>query len=155
MRTPTRAVLATALAALASLGCDGGTGLDDVAGFYPLLTVNGSPLPATVFEGTVSDPFGGEHDFSAEVLEGALTLRADGTFSARFVQRTTIDGTAATEEDTGTGTYTVTGSSITFTDSEDAQDVVTALLSGGTITANVEVEDPEGGEALLIYVFQR
>jgi hypothetical protein len=155
MRTPTRAVLTLALAAAASVGCDGGTGLEEIAGTYALVTVNGRSLPAVVFEGTVTDPLGGEHDFTAEVLEGALTLREDGTFSVRFVERSTIDGVPSTDDDASVGTYTVSGSSITFTDTEDPEDVVTALLSGGTITANVTSEDPEGGDFLLIYVFQR
>ena len=119
---------ALALSLLAFAGCDDettGPG-DSVVGTYVLVSVNGDPLPAVVFEG------GG---VTSEALEGTLTLRADGTFSASTITRNTVNGSSSTDTESSSGAYTVSGATITFVDSTGT---TIAIRSGDTITVTFQ-----------------
>lgn len=88
-------------------------------GTYTLRSVDGDPLPATLYEdGT---------DY-VRVVGGSLTLDADGTFSTQSTINYRMQGETGTETGTLFGTYTRSGSSIVMTDSDG--DVFTATYDG-------------------------
>lgn len=94
-----------ALGLAAACGGDGVTDPFDVAGVYPLETVDGNRLPYTV-----SDASG-----SATLLSDVLTVRADGTWVEQYTIRVTANGQTSTQSDSDAGTYSRTGSEYTFT----------------------------------------
>lgn len=120
--------------ALFATACDSTTEPDPNAhvGTYALVSVDGASLPA---------PFGVEDGLTLTVLSGSLTLNADRTasFSIRF--RATQGTFSVEETESGTGTYSRTGTSITvqFDDGEsetlayDEEDDELTLTSEGTV----------------------
>jgi len=96
-----------ALVTLAACASDSSTntGPASVAGTYTLRTVNGSPLPYTLFD------FGGD---KYEITAGAVTLEAGGRWTATSADRTTEGTSVVTSTFTTTGTYTLAGTVITL-----------------------------------------
>lgn len=109
-----RRAVTLALCALALAACGGGdksTGPGgSIAGTYTMQTVNGSAPPVTIFQvGTDK----------VEVTGGSVTMNADNTFSGVTSIRETSGGEALPVETfTCTGTYTRSGSAVTFTEPE-------------------------------------
>ena len=105
--------LVTATAVLAGgllTACGDSTGPESVAGTYILQTVNGEALPVTV---------------QGDVLSaGSIQLNSAGTYTVSL----TIDGQA----ESGTDTFTVDGSTVTFLDEGDVD--FTETVSGDTLT---------------------
>ncbi|GBD33206.1 hypothetical protein HRbin33_02187 [bacterium HR33] len=137
----TRTLFAAGFAALSVLlsGCDifgGGH-----TGTYVLKTVNGKPLPAVILEiiGT----------YKAEITAGSVTLNEDNTFSASITFRETEGSTVRTQTETDSGTYTISGNTITFT-SPGTGPAFTGTLSGGTLTVTTEEDD-----ITLVLVFEK
>jgi len=95
-------VIAVALAA-----CSDSTGPDqnELAGSYSLLTIDGASLPVIV------DQVGED---KAEVTMGTVTLDEDGTFGDATELRITEGGVVTTEVQATQGTWTVSGSTVTF-----------------------------------------
>ena len=95
-------VLAVALAA-----CSDSTGpdTDDLVGSYDLITIDGASLPVIV------DQIG---DDKAEITMGTVTLDEDGTFGDATEIRITEGGVVTTEVQSTQGTWTVSGSTVTF-----------------------------------------
>jgi len=113
---PRLAAIGMALALAACGGSDTSTGPGSVAGDYSLHSVNGSPLPYTLPQ-TGTD---------AIVVDSALTsLAVNGTYVASAFG--TLNGAPSTPF-ADAGTYTVSGSTITFTSN--------LLLAGATYTAS-------------------
>lgn len=128
-----------AVAAVASIfvtACgddDDGTGPgSDVVGAYTLRTIDGQSLPAVLEE----DEF-----FKAETVSSTLTINPGNTFSVSFTVRSTDKNTGAVENftESESGTYALSGSTITFTVSGDT---LTGTFTGGnTITLTVDDVD--------------
>ena len=136
-----RVPLALALVASAALACDdAGTGTQDggITGTYTLVSVNGSPIPAVVYE---------EPGYTEEVLSGSLTLLSDNTFSGTVLYRTSEEGNVMTETEGGTETYTVSGNQITFIEEDET---TIGVIDGERITVTVE-EDEEEGRTVLVF----
>jgi hypothetical protein len=97
-------VLAFVLAA-----CSDATAPDPEAaavGNYVLMSVNGGPLPALIFQNAAG---------RIDVISGALTLRADRSFTEARDIRTTSGTTSRVDTARDNGGYSVTGTQITFT----------------------------------------
>jgi hypothetical protein len=122
-----RAVLGvlTALVIVAA-GCGDAKGPDADAslyGTYTLRTVNGSPLPFTVFE------LGSDR---VEFLDARLTLKRGDTWETWAKIRLTQGPTVTTDEDSGGGTFTRTGNTLTLRDADGDEFVV--VVSGSRLT---------------------
>ena len=115
---------ATTLSALAIAACGDSTGPDAIAGTYVLRTVNGTAPPVVVFD---------EPGFRLEVLSASYTLRGNRTFSSTATVRETIDGETITERLDLSGTFTLDGDQITFSDSEGFE-FATATIADDDLT---------------------
>jgi hypothetical protein len=114
------ALMLVVAATLAVAGCGDSTGpSSEIVGTYTLRTVSGSNLPVVIA--------------GVEVLAGQVVLKEDGTFMHSFTTRPAGGGTSTIEP--SSGTYAVSGSQITFTDSEHL-DVVVATIADNTITVS-------------------
>jgi hypothetical protein len=115
------AMTAAAIAMLAACGSDStGPSTANVAGTYTLTAVNGSSLPYTV-------PHTGEN--TGIVQDATITLGADSTYLV------TADGTLNGFEGalfTDEGTYSVSGSQVTFTSAAILGEQYTAHVTGAT-----------------------
>jgi len=122
---PSRPALVAALL-LVGTACGGDTATgpeESIAGSYTLRTINGQNLPFTTLSAGVN---------RAEVLSSSLSLHADGTFQEERSVRRTHAGVSVTEAEMKFGTYTGTGSGVTFRATTGAQ--VSGARSGGSIT---------------------
>jgi hypothetical protein len=118
------------VAAIAVFGlaaaCGGGDGINEpasIAGTYNLQTLDGQSPPVVVLD---------EPGFKLEVMSGNFVLAANRTFTTNVVFRITVDTEVSTEAESFSGTYTVTGSTVTFTYSDGDTD--SATLAGDTLT---------------------
>ena len=95
-------VIAVALAA-----CRDSTGpdTDELVGSYNLFTIDGASLPVIV------DQIGED---KAEITMGTVTLDENGTFGDATEIRVTEGGVVTTEVQSTQGTWTVSGSTVTF-----------------------------------------
>lgn len=96
-------VIAVALAACS--GDSTGPDSDDLVGSYDLITIDGASLPVIV------DQVGED---KAEITLGTVTLDEDGTFGDATELRLTQGGVVTTEVQSTQGTWTVSGSTVTF-----------------------------------------
>lgn len=119
------------VAAIAVLGvtaaCGGGDdGVNEpasIAGTYNLETLDGQSPPVVVLD---------EPGFKLEILSGNFVLAANGTFTTNVVFRLTDESGPSTESESFSGTYTVSGSTVTFNYSDGDTD--SATLAGNTLT---------------------
>ena len=120
--------LGAALATLAACGSDttNGTGPMDVSGNYSLTTVNSSTLPYTI-------PHTPGHTIVISSATG--TIGAGHSYSINATG--TVDGGEPGQVIADAGTYTVSGSTVTFTSSIVGGASYTAAASSGTLTAVV------------------
>lgn len=120
--------VAAALATLAACGSDStnGTGPMDVSGSYSLTTINGSALPFTV-------PGTPEHTIIITSATG--TLGADHSYT--IVGMGTEDGGDQSEVVADAGTYSISGSTVTFTSATFSGASYTAAATSSTLTATV------------------
>ena len=104
-------MLAVATALFAVMACGGGSdttappGADAAVGVYTLVTINGQPMPVIV-QGSGNDKI--------EVTGGAVTLKQDRTFSDITNARITAAGSATSESDTVSGTWTRQANTVQF-----------------------------------------
>ena len=127
IRTRMKFALAAVAFAVFSAACSDSTGPEPVTGTYTLRTVNGMPLPFLVAGGTSNGITS-----KIEVAGGNAVLRADKSFTSVITVRETNGSTVTDNPLTSVGTYTVTGSTITFVPIGDPP--TTATLADGTIT---------------------
>ena len=101
-----------ALASLAILSSC--TALDSISsagrvrGTYQLWTVNGSSVPAVVYQ---------EPGYRLEVIDAAFTLEDDGTYSEAGIVRETINGQTTTRSTSTYGYYDYYNGELTFDES--------------------------------------
>ena len=128
-------VLVVALAA-----CSDSTGpdTDNLVGSYDLITVDGASLPVIV------DQIGED---KAEITMGTVTLSEDGTFGDVTELRITEGGEVTTEVVSTQGTWTVSGSTVSFVPNDgsgsysmtwDGQLRLTQLFQGFTLVYTKE-----------------
>ena len=111
------------------VGCGGdATGPEAVAGNYTLRTVNGQDLPVVIVQVL---------DEKIEVTAGSWRINSDNTFSTSLTLATTTGGTTTSETGSNNGTYTLSGSAITFTFPD-------ASTSSGSISGNTLTVIDEG-----------
>ena len=93
--------------AVALAACSDSTGpdTDDLVGSYDLITIDGASLPVIV------DQIGED---KAEITMGTVTLDEDGTFGDATELRITEGGVVTTEVQSTQGTWTVSGSTVSF-----------------------------------------
>jgi hypothetical protein len=102
-----------------------------IAGAYNLKTYNGVPVP------TVIQPVNPK----VEVLSDQVVVKSDGTWSEAGEFRVTDQSGIFTQQETGSGTYTLTGSVLTFKDTNGV--VTSATLNGSSFTI------VDGGQTLV------
>ncbi|GLC25257.1 hypothetical protein [Roseisolibacter agri] len=126
LRTFRHALGAALLLAGTACGGDAPTGRDEgsIAGDYTLRTINGRSLPYTMLSAGVNQ---------TEVLSSSLSLAADGTFREERSMRRTHAGVSITEAELKFGTYTSTGSGVTFRATTGVQ-VSGTRGGGGSVT---------------------
>jgi hypothetical protein len=117
-RTIQRALMLAATAVIVACGGDssGGTGptgnqtFSNPVGSYDISTVNAKSLPFAIFSDT-----GG---YKWEITAGSFGLTADGKYTAKWTFRQTIAAKADTFLDSTTGTWVLSGTTVTFTDAQ-------------------------------------
>jgi hypothetical protein len=126
-----------ALATLSALACggDGGTEPADnyarAAGSYSLVSLNGQPLPALLFQ---------EGSTRVDLLSATLVLRADRSFTESLTGRVTIgSGQPQPDVQVHNGTYVLSGatSSLTASFSVPATSQFPAFSFTGTLSGSV------------------
>lgn len=124
---------AAALATLAACGSDkkGTTGPKDVTGTYALTTIDGQSLPYTV-------PNNPDNDIV--IQSGTVTLNSDHSYSIGGTG--TSDGGSPQQVIADAGTYSLSGSTVTFTSTAHSP-----LTYTGTATSNSLTETVPGGFA--------
>ena len=124
-----RAVVLLSVLALSTVftSCSDSSGPEPITGTYTLRTVNALALPYLV----VSETSGGVTS-KFEVTDGNAVLNADNSFTSSVTLRQTVGSTATSTVSSTTGTYTISGSALTFRGSDGL--VTPATLVSGTIT---------------------
>jgi hypothetical protein len=119
------------IAALSLLACGGdSTGpTASAVGTWDLQTIDGSPLPFTIFE-LASPPD------KLEVTSDTFVASSNGTYSETATLRETQGTTVTTQTQTDTGTWTQNNAAITLTSDSDGSSS-SAAISGDVITASV------------------
>lgn len=115
-------LLAAAVVALAC-GGDSATAPTSPVGAYQLSTVQGKPLPFRLYADT---------NYSFDIAKGTLSLASDGNFTATFLSEERVEGHLSVYTDTTTGGWVLSGSSITFTASDNSK--TKGTWSGRTIS---------------------
>lgn len=131
-----RALILALLSVVLLTACKGdstGPG-GSIAGNYTLRTVNGQNLPYVEVEQSTK----------FELLSETLVLTDAGTFTVQGVVRVTFAGQSQNETFNESGTYTHSGSTITF--AVPGEQSITGTASNSTITFTSEG---------LTYVFQK
>jgi hypothetical protein len=117
-----------AAALVLAVACDSSTSPEaTIVGTWNLSTMNGSPLPFTVF---------GSGANKVEITAGVITFAQGGTYSSTMTTRSTMNGVATNSTDSETGNYTITGATVSITD--PGEPTQTATMSGNTLTTTVE-----------------
>lgn len=106
-----------------------------LAGTWTLQTVNGNPLPFTIYQdGTEKDDLVGD----------VITVTASGTFTELSTVRYTANGQTFVDTYEYSGTYVLTGTSVTYTFSDGGSRA--AAISGNTFSLV---------DANLVYVYKK
>jgi hypothetical protein len=109
-------------------------------GSYNISTVNGKVLPVAIFADT---------NYTYEVMSGSLVLTTDGKYSIMTKFRQTIPGNVSIFPDSTGGTWVLSGTSITFTNSDD-KSTDTATWANNQLTFT-----ETDGKATTTYVYSR
>lgn len=105
-----------------------GTVQESVVGTWTLTSVNGSALPYTVEQSGAN---------KIEVMSDVLTVGAGGAFTQLTTVRITQNGVVTTQSLPDAGTYTVSGTAVTFRFDSDGSSG-TGTLNGKTLTVAAE-----------------
>ena len=129
------AVAALAAALIAATGCGSDSNAPDRShvGLYDMVSIDGDPLPATIFD---------TPGYTIQVTQGSLALNANNSFVESMTIIETVDGTQGPFESVSClGSYTRSGSTITLTTPETDSCIgqrVTGTLSGRTVTVDYD-----------------
>lgn len=118
-----RKILAAAAALVALTACGDSTGPNAHVGVYTLQTINGQNPPVVVDQDATT---------TVEVTSGVVTLNENGTFSDRIDFRVTEGTSVVNDFDIATGTYTLSGNTVTFNVAGGGS--YSMVLSGITLT---------------------
>jgi hypothetical protein len=120
--------LVLALSAVSVLACGDSSGpeVSSAVGTWNLVTVNGSPLPYTLF---LIQP-----TYRFEILSNVFVAAENGTYTETETTRETESGTVTTTTETDNGTWSQTGNTVTVVNSGGA--TTTATISGNSITVS-------------------
>ena len=102
-------------------------------GTFELQTANGLALPAILVD-SVSPPL------RIEAVSGNVVINADNTFSDAVLLRQTLGGVVTTQTVSCSGTFTVAGNVLTFSEVPDGNlcgETFTGTLVGRTLTATI------------------
>jgi hypothetical protein len=118
-----RACFVACAALLAACGGDstGPNAPSGPAGAYAIATINAKALPVAIFADT---------GFTYEVTAGTLTLTGDSKYSVMTTFRQTVPGNVSTFVDSTGGTWSLSGTTITFVNGEDASTDKAEWVSG-------------------------
>lgn len=120
------------------------------AGTYTLDRVDGGALPSTVFHEDI-DIDGEVINLKIEVTAGSMTLSANNTFTGSMALRLTVPGAPPqTESAPVSGTYSVSGNTITLTSEDEEDPVVVGTISNGALSFDVDLLET-GEEYSLSY----
>jgi hypothetical protein len=111
------------------------------AGSYDISTVNAAALPFTIFSDTAG--------YKWEITAGSFVLASDGKYTAKWTFRQTITGKVDVFADSTTGTWAVSGTTVTFTNPQDPSANDKAEWSNTGKLTFVETE----GKATNTYVY--
>ena len=149
------ASIALAAAVVATSAC----GKDDksptgnngtTVGTYTLDKVDGGNLPAMLFAGDV-DVEGETVNVTISLMSGSMTLAANNTFTGSLAVRFAIVGAPAqTETVPVTGTYAVSGNTITLTSSDPEDPQLIGTISNGQLMVDIDLLET-GEEFSLAY----
>lgn len=132
-------LIAMTLASVAALACHDGFSPFGLFGTYGLTTVNGKPVPATLFSDT---------SFTDVVAGGSLSLTPDGKYLSAVTTNETVDGHLSVYVDTVTGTWRQSGGALTLTAVDSSQ--TAANWNGNSVTVT-----DSSGASVVIMVFSR
>jgi hypothetical protein len=138
----TAAVATVGVAAACGGESPAGPGSNDSSplGAYSISTVNANPLPFTMFLDT---------NYRYEVTGGSFSLTSDGKYTSAMSFRQTIPGNVSLFVDSTSGSWVLSGTTVTFTDAADAT-VDSAAFSAGKLTFT-----ESNGVATNVYVYAR
>lgn len=127
-RHATVLAFAASLATLAACGSDnkGTTGPGDVTGTYALVSIDGESLPYTV----PNNP-----DHTIVIQSGSVTLNSDHSYSIGGTG--TSDGGSPEQVIADAGTYSLSGSTVTFTSTAHTPLTYTATATSTKLTETV------------------
>ncbi|GEM_PF-1531230 len=135
-----RTAILAALAAGSLAACGGSTSpRATLAGQYALVTVNGAALPVVVQQDQAGN--------SIAVSSGTVVLTSR-TYAEQLVAIVTQNGQQQTATGVDSGTYTVAGTSVTFTSRISGTQAVGTATAG---TLDVTVQDQTLGTLALVY----
>lgn len=127
-----KAMLAILLGTLCVAACESDSNLLFVTPLrtFVLRTVNGSPLPAAVFDSV-------SRGLRLEALSGTFVLNPNGTFTSVTQLRQIASGVVTDRTSTCSGTFTIAGTTATFVGTEitaDCAGTFTGVLVENTLT---------------------
>jgi hypothetical protein len=115
-----------AFVAAAGCGSDKATNAvsGSIAGTYSVKSVDGNPMPYTVQSGSSS----------ATLTSDVLTVADDGTWNETYAFTMTVNGTTTNQSVGDGGTWTRSGSAVSFYSNLNAATVYTGSITGGGFT---------------------
>lgn len=135
-----RRVFALAVLAVALAGCSDATGPTTVTGSWNLQTVNNQSLPYTMVSTTV-----GSTPYKYEITGMTITVNSGGSYTTTMNDRTTQGTTVSTSSSSSQGTWTQSGTDLTFTDASDSTSTSSATISGNVMLFTETTTDPNTG----------
>jgi len=140
MRSLTMLLSLALVSTLTACGDDTTGPSDTYSGMYWLISVNGQSLPYVI-------PLGGADKY--ELLTEALTLTDNGTNGGSFTQvstaRITSGGQVRPDDRSGAGTYTRSGTGISFS---IGGSLLVGTIGGGRVTINMAAST---GSPIMVY----
>jgi hypothetical protein len=117
-RTLVALIRGTLCLAIAACGAESSTSaLASPAGSYALATVNGQPLPQLVAHTATGD---------LEVMSATLVLREDHSYASAYRYRA-VASPSTTFDQSATGTWSVSGSTVTYSPTGSSPTSVTTM----------------------------
>lgn len=154
-----RTAVATVAVAGALFGCssDKSTGPANVAGTYHVVSITGPQGPDNTSPFVIINETIEGSTFRAEMPSGTFTLGSDKRYTGTGVINVYIDNVFqpdfSGESFPSAGTYSVSGSTVTFTPDDASESPTTATFSAGnTLTFSETDTDPSTGGNITITI---